>query len=273
MSEYQYYEFLALDRPLSKDELAELRAISSRAQLSPTRFVNVYNFGDFGGDPLALMERYFDLFVYVANWGTHQLMIRLARDLADLDALAPYGDKDAMENGLIVHQRGAYVVLEFNAHDEEGDSYDDGGERWMTELLPLRAALAGGDLRALYLGWLAGTQWDVAGEDEPRAEPPPPLGLRSLTLALQALVEFLRIRGGATAPRGSTERGHRRVRRASARSGTLDRRLARYREGRAAPALRRRRGDRRPHRAAATLSAGCNAAGAEAGTVAPCRHP
>ena len=34
MSEYQYYEFRAIDRPLSHSELTELRAISSRAQIT-----------------------------------------------------------------------------------------------------------------------------------------------------------------------------------------------------------------------------------------------
>jgi hypothetical protein len=35
MSEYQYYEFLAIDRPLSKEEMAHMRAISSRGRRHP----------------------------------------------------------------------------------------------------------------------------------------------------------------------------------------------------------------------------------------------
>ena len=35
MSEYQCYEFVALDRPLTPDEMAELRSISTRADISP----------------------------------------------------------------------------------------------------------------------------------------------------------------------------------------------------------------------------------------------
>ena len=42
MSEYQYYEFLAIDRPLSEPETAALRAISSRARITPVSFVNEY---------------------------------------------------------------------------------------------------------------------------------------------------------------------------------------------------------------------------------------
>src|SRR5947209_7352629 len=64
MSEYQYYEFQAVDRPLSKREMAELRALSTRATITPTRFVNFYNWGNFRGNPAALMEEYFDAFVY-----------------------------------------------------------------------------------------------------------------------------------------------------------------------------------------------------------------
>lgn len=47
MSEYQYYEFQALDRPLTKEQISGLRAYSSRARINPSSFVNVYNWGDF----------------------------------------------------------------------------------------------------------------------------------------------------------------------------------------------------------------------------------
>jgi hypothetical protein len=83
VSEYQYYEFLAVDRPLSEREMQELRAVSSRAVITPTRFTNHYEWGNFKGDPRAWMERYFDAFLYFANWGTHELMLRLPRRLLD----------------------------------------------------------------------------------------------------------------------------------------------------------------------------------------------
>jgi hypothetical protein len=92
MSEYQYYEFLAIDRPLDERQRAELRALSTRARITATSFINEYHWGDFRGNPAALMERYFDAFLYLANWGTRRLMIRLPRgllDLAWLSATAP----------------------------------------------------------------------------------------------------------------------------------------------------------------------------------------
>ncbi len=37
MSEYQYYEFLALDRLLTEKQRAELRLISTRAEITGSR--------------------------------------------------------------------------------------------------------------------------------------------------------------------------------------------------------------------------------------------
>ena len=68
MSEYQYFEFQAIDRPLTVDEMSELRSYSTRARITPTSFVNEYSWGDFKGDEDAWMEKYFDAFLYLANW-------------------------------------------------------------------------------------------------------------------------------------------------------------------------------------------------------------
>ena len=38
MSEYQYYEFQAIDRPLTQEQMAELRGYSTRAQITATSF-------------------------------------------------------------------------------------------------------------------------------------------------------------------------------------------------------------------------------------------
>ncbi len=37
MSEYQYHELQAVDRPLTQEQMGELRAYSSRAQITPSR--------------------------------------------------------------------------------------------------------------------------------------------------------------------------------------------------------------------------------------------
>ncbi len=48
MSSYQYYEFLAVDRPLAERQQAEVRALSTRARITATSFTNEYHWGDFG---------------------------------------------------------------------------------------------------------------------------------------------------------------------------------------------------------------------------------
>ena len=60
MSEYQYYEFAAIDKPLNEKDMKALRNLSTRAQITPTSFVNEYNWGDLKGDPLKLVEKYFE---------------------------------------------------------------------------------------------------------------------------------------------------------------------------------------------------------------------
>ncbi|MGW0517128.1 hypothetical protein [Crossiella sp. NPDC003009] len=79
MSEYQYYEFLALDQPLTEEQMIELRSLSTRAEITPTSFTNSYQWGSFRGDPAAMVQDYFDAFLCLANWGTRQLMFRLPR--------------------------------------------------------------------------------------------------------------------------------------------------------------------------------------------------
>ena len=116
MSEYQCYEFVALDRPLTAKQMAELRALSTRAEISPTRFRNEYQWGDLKGDPAKLMERYFDAHLYFANWGTHRLILRMPKARADLKALRPYfvGGHAARLASV-----GDHVLLDLGSETEE----------------------------------------------------------------------------------------------------------------------------------------------------------
>ncbi|MEO6421994.1 MAG: hypothetical protein ABIR84_04745 [Candidatus Nitrotoga sp.] len=47
--------------------MMELRARSSRTSITPTSFVNDYQWGNLKGDPVDWMWRYFDIHVYVAR--------------------------------------------------------------------------------------------------------------------------------------------------------------------------------------------------------------
>lgn len=52
----QYYGFLALGRPLAGNECAELRSISTRAEITATGFVGEHEWGDLKGDPSQLRD-------------------------------------------------------------------------------------------------------------------------------------------------------------------------------------------------------------------------
>lgn len=79
MSKYQYFELIAIDEPLTPKQMAKLRACSTRANITPTSFVNEYHWGDLKGDPVEWMRRYFDAHIYVANWCTCVLSLRLPK--------------------------------------------------------------------------------------------------------------------------------------------------------------------------------------------------
>jgi hypothetical protein len=188
MSEYQYYEFRAIDRPLDEKEMDELGDLSSRAEITPTSFTNTYNYGNFRGDPAKLMDRYFDAFVYVANWGTHRLMFRIPGHLFDAKTALAYCHDD----GFSIKAAAKHVVLEFESDDEEGGGWAE-GEGWMSSLIPLRAELMRGDFRALYVAWLASLRWLEVGDEDDRLEPPIPPGLAKLSAPLKSLADFLRV--------------------------------------------------------------------------------
>jgi hypothetical protein len=185
MSEYQYYEFQAIDRPLSEGDRQALRAISSRAQITATSFTNSYEWGDFKGDPAKLMERWFDLHLYLANWGSRRLMIRLPKRLVDRHTLDAFlGEVDCAE----IRVSGENLILDVQRDELEFEDWDD-GSGWLGALAPLRAEVLGGDLRVFYLLWLTAVEADVFEADEP--EPMPGIGPMSATL--KAFAEFFDI--------------------------------------------------------------------------------
>ncbi|MHB1076257.1 OmpH/Skp family outer membrane protein [Thiobacillus sp.] len=201
MSEYQYYEFVAIDEPLTLKQMAELRACSSRASITPTRFVNDYQWGNLKGDPVDWMRCYFDAHVYVANWCTCVLYLRVPKSAFDAETLRAFKTQTVFS----VEQTKTHWLLGWGL--DESDNYDrfaeEDGRGWMGRLAPLRDELLRGDMRPLYLGWLAGVS---AGEvDEMAAEPQPPPGLSRLTAAQQSLAEFLEVDGDLLAAAGLSD--------------------------------------------------------------------
>ena len=185
MSEYQSYEFTAVDKPLNEKDMQALRNLSTRAQITPSSFVNEYNWGDFKGNPLKLMERYFDAFLYVANWGTHWFMLKVPRHLVDVDLVNKY----CPGGSAVIHEKGNHLIFEFTSETEDHEW--EQGEGWLSSLISLRADIINGDYRSLYLAWLFCAQMEEMEDDE--SEPPVPPNLADLNAPLNSFVDFIRI--------------------------------------------------------------------------------
>ncbi|MGJ4943110.1 hypothetical protein ACQR1W_21200 [Bradyrhizobium sp. HKCCYLS1011] len=185
MSEYQYYEFLAIDHSLDAGVQEKLRSISSRAEITATSFTNHYEWGDLKGDPHKFMEAWFDLHVYVANWGARRLMIRVPRPALDPSDAEPFlSDIDWVAMSV----SGDNVIVDISRYELDIDEWDD-GSHWMAKLAPLRADLLCGDLRLFYLIWLTAVEEELISNEE--LEPLP--GIGPLSGALESLGEFLLI--------------------------------------------------------------------------------
>lgn len=214
MSYHETYEFFALDRCLTPAEMRALRAVSTRATITPVRFYNVYDWGGLKGDPRELLRRYFDLFVHTGNGRPEWGMLRFPAGGIDLRRWRPYvpvqrrADPPARVASVAAAEDVAVLTIvpaeEATFHSigraSPWDADDDWREDWIDDELadeaswpvPLalvRAELLAGDLRPLYLLWLLSVQ---CGERRAStAEPLQPPGLERPTGSLWMFAEFL----------------------------------------------------------------------------------
>jgi len=186
VSEYQYYEFLAVDRPLTEAQRAQLRALSTRAEITATRFTNEYQWGDFRGDPRKMMEQYFDAHLYFANWGTRRLMLRVPRAALDTKTAGQYFYGDTAASFTVT---GEHLIIDLYADREPDDYWEETPD--LGSMVGVRSELIAGDCRLLYLAWLFAVEHDEV--DDEATEPPVPAGLAELSAPLEAVVEFLEI--------------------------------------------------------------------------------
>ncbi|MGF1581766.1 MAG: hypothetical protein ACFCD0_20745 [Gemmataceae bacterium] len=189
MREYQYLEFRAIDKPLDREAMRDLRAITTRAEITPTSLVNEYHFGSFKGEPVELMKQYFDAFFYFGSWGSHELMLRFPLGALDLSQVQPY----CCEYTLDVHTTPTHLILEFHAEEDDSADRFEGNDDDVSldSVIGIRNDLIAGDLRALYIAWLSAAQCDDPNSDE--LEPPVPGGLGNLTSTLESFAAFMRV--------------------------------------------------------------------------------
>jgi hypothetical protein len=171
-----------------------VRSLSTRARITAASFVNEYHWGNFRGDPNRMMERYYDAHLYLANWGTHRIMLRFPHGLLDIDVAEDYSVGDQVSSWTT----DQFLVLDLTSEDDSGD-FDYDAETILSAIVGVRTELAAGDLRPLYLAWLAGygvwerdeDAFDRDADDD--LEPPVPPGLATLTAPQRALADFLRL--------------------------------------------------------------------------------
>ncbi len=186
MSEFQFVHFLALDKPLTDEQLEYMERQSSRAEITPHEFSNSYHYGDFRGNAAEMLRRGYDVHLHYANYGVRRLMFRLPaglpwKKLLFKAFLPEYGVKwiaDKSGHG------GSLEISPSGEADEWSELYDDDLSKVLGKIAPMRERLMAGDLRPLYLAWLA-------CPSEPEAiEPPVPAGLNQLPPDLERLADF-----------------------------------------------------------------------------------
>lgn len=193
MSEYQRYEFMTCDRPLTQAQLDAVNELSSHIKASSTHALIEYHWGDFKHDPIKVLREYFDGFLYWANWGSPELAFRFPHGILPADLFDEYD----FEDFVTFTRYKDYDLLDIHFGEMEGP------DQWIDYklglLIPIRDELMEGDLRALYIVWLAsqvmmyGYEEDLEEEDYEIIVPPVPPAFGKLTKAQQALAVLLQV--------------------------------------------------------------------------------
>lgn len=191
MSEYQYYEFQAIDRPLTQEERAAICELSSRVKPTATTASFTYSYGNFRGDPKQVLARYFDIMYYITNWGTQQLMFRFPTSLINREAIELY----CIDNYISLSFAGDWAILDWEFSQEEGFNDWIEGEGILSELIGLRQEILQQDYRGLYLAWLKAIDLSEGyiDIDKTQLEPPLPPGLGQLSAAQKAFTEIFEL--------------------------------------------------------------------------------
>jgi len=193
VSEYQRYEFMTIDRPLTRAQLDEVNELSSHIEASSTHALIEYHWGDFKHEPITVLREFFDGFLYWANWGSPELAFRFPHGILPADLIDDYDFDDFVT----FTQYKDNDILDIHFGEMQGP--DQWIEYELGSLIPIRDELMEGDLRALYITWLA-SQYMMFGYEEDQEEedyeiivPPVPPDFGKLTEAQQALAELLQV--------------------------------------------------------------------------------
>jgi hypothetical protein len=187
MSEYQWVHFLAIDSPLSDDQLEFMQDQSSRASINRWSFTNEYSYGDFHGDAEAMLKNGYDVHLHFASYGIRTLQFRLPQLPCESAAFKLYAIEDELT--WQKDRRGDAGILTVCPEGDAGtwESYLPDVDSMLERIAPVREMLIRGDLRPLYLFWLATCY------EEDQMEPPVPAGLGEMGDVAEAIAEFFEI--------------------------------------------------------------------------------
>jgi hypothetical protein len=132
-----------------------------------------------------VLARYFDAFLYFANWGSQRLAFRFPKGLLDEGALQPYLWEYCVE----LEPVGDTLILDIVLRAEDGGNWFEGEAR-LSALAPLRDDILAGDYRSLYLAWLLAA---ASNDIDEELEPPVPPGLQELSAPLAEYVRFFQL--------------------------------------------------------------------------------
>jgi hypothetical protein len=189
MSEYQFIEFRAVDRPLNDKQLAFAERQSSRAEVSRRSLKVEYHYSDFRGDIDGLLRNGFDVFLHYANYGVRAIRLRLPDGLPfEKNVWSEFVDDDRLMWSKDPKGKGG--ILSLCPYHESGE-LDEVREfdEYVDAAVHVRESLIAGDLRALYLLWLCAADDDYNDPDE-TIEPPVPHGMAELPRPCENLLTF-----------------------------------------------------------------------------------
>lgn len=168
VSEYQCYQWRSVGRSLSPKERGEVSGLSSHISVRSDSAEVTYHWGDFKHDPVSILERYFDLFLYEANWGTQRVVFRFGADTVEVEDLRAY----VVGEVITVAEKGSEVLVEAwfdeNWVEPVDDYYAEYEETdWRIDVFEvIHRQLMEGDYRGLFLLWLKACELDPDEESD-----------------------------------------------------------------------------------------------------------
>ncbi len=157
MSEFQRFQWKKVGRCLNSKQRKEVMGLSSHISVNGDSAEVTYNWGSFKHDPLAVLTRYFDIFLYESNWGIQRVGFRFDPDTVDVDQLTKFQVEDLLK--ITDSQESVYVNLWVDENWVEPDCYFD-DQYHEIEDFKLQAfetiyrQIQQGDYRGLFILWL-----------------------------------------------------------------------------------------------------------------------